>query len=137
MKRQIRRYQVWLAYVAFVIVAALYGAREPLFAPAANLAAGKWALLVVYIAFLAFSLYATSRENALRSFGGMMRLLWGRQLAADLYISMAVSLGLIWLVEGSLAVMLLWSLPVLCFANLALLPYLLLNYSAVVGPFLP
>ena len=63
----------------------------------------------------------------------MNGLWWGLQIGLDLYISVFLSLALIYLVEGSVMVMLFWALPVIVFANLAILPYLILNYGAVVS----
>jgi hypothetical protein len=61
----------------------------------------------------------------------------GNKVGLDLYISVFLSLALIYLIEGSVVVMLLWLLPILAFANLAILPYILLNYGAIIGHFLP
>jgi hypothetical protein len=59
------------------------------------------------------------------------------QVGIDLYIGVFLALALIYLVEGSLGIMLLWAIPILIFANLAILPYLILNYGMVVGVFVP
>lgn len=136
MQRVWRRYRLWLFYAAFLIMAMNYGGREPLLATPERMAAGKYLLLAIYVSFLVFSLDATARENFFRSIREINGLLWGRQVGIDLYISVALSLALIWLVEGSVLAVLLWSLPVLVFANLAILPYIMLNYSAIVGAFL-
>lgn len=67
----------------------------------------------------------------------MNNLFWGKQVGLDLYISVFLSLALIYLIEGSVVVVLLWLFPILVFANLAILPYILLNYGAIIGHFVP
>lgn len=131
MRRIFKRYQLWLFYAAFLICAILYGGREPLI----SAGLGKTVVIVIYLCFLAYSLYATSRENFFRSVGTINKLLWGRQIGVDLYISVFLSLALIYLVEGSFWVVLLWLVPILVFANLAILPYILLNFDALIGSF--
>ena len=135
MSRTLKRYQLWLPYAAFLILAFLFGGREGFVATDGPGAGGKIVLLIVFLAFLAYSLYATGKENFFRTLGVMNGLKWGRQIGADLYISVGLSLVLIYLVEGSIGVTLLWALPVLVFANLAILPYILLNYAEILGHF--
>ena len=135
MRRFLARYLLWLFYAVFLICAVLFGAREGFLGTESPLGAGKVVLLAVYLGFLAFSLHATRRENFFRSIGKINALLWGRQVGVDLYIGVLLSLLLIWLVEGSLGVMLLWLVPVVVFANLAILPYVLLNFAAITGHF--
>ncbi|TCL08658.1 hypothetical protein BXY66_0696 [Shimia isoporae] len=127
------RYRLWLFYTVFLAAALMFGGREGLFALPDTHATGKIALMVVFVAFTAFSLYATKAENFFRTVRTINRYLWGRQIGLDLYISVFLSLGVIYLLEGSLLITALWALPILIFANLAILPYLLLNYSALVG----
>jgi len=135
MQRMIKRYLLWIFYAVFLVIAIGQGGREPFFAAAGPAAGGKVILLVVYFAFLAYSLYATRRENFFRTLSTMNSLWWGRQVGMDLYISVFLSLALIYLVEGSLTVMLIWFVPVFVFANLAILPYIILNYGAIVASF--
>lgn len=135
MARFFRRYQLWGLYAVFLIAAYLYGSREGFVSTQSEFAAGKYVLFLVYVAFLAFSLFATSRENFFKSVRSVNSLLWGRQIGIDLYISVFLSLALIYLIEGSLVALLLWAVPVLFFANLAILPYLLLNFGAIMALF--
>jgi hypothetical protein len=67
----------------------------------------------------------------------MNDLLWGKQVGLDLHISVFLSLALIYLIEGSVVVMLLWFSPILVVENLAILSYILLNYGTIIGYFLP
>ncbi|MEM7439666.1 MAG: hypothetical protein AAF393_08710 [Pseudomonadota bacterium] len=137
MKRSLKRYSLWIFYAAFLLLAVIFGGRESLFTSAdERLTMAKTVVLIVFIGFLIYSLYATKKENFFRTLGVMNRLYWGRQVGMDLYISVFLSLAIIYLVEGSFVVTALWLVPVLIFANLAILPYLLLNFTAVVGVFL-
>ncbi|MEM7068628.1 MAG: hypothetical protein AAF478_07060 [Pseudomonadota bacterium] len=136
MKRLIKRYTLWIVYVAFLAIAIGFGSSEGLFATNSEYAFGKVVLLFTYFCFLAYSLFATSKENFFRSVRTVMELKWGFQICADLYISVFLSLGLIYLVEGSLMATFLWAIPILFFANLAILPYLILNYSAIIAYFI-
>jgi hypothetical protein len=113
--------------------AALFGSREGLFTTQSDYGAGKTTLFIVYLLFLAYSVYATKKENFFKTLNSMFGSWWGRQVGADLYISVFLSLALIYIVEGSLLITLLWFVPVIVFANLAILPYLILNYGVIVG----
>lgn len=135
MERYLKRYSLWIVYALFMGLAAAYGSREPLISTDSPYVAGKIVLLVVYACFVAYSLHATRKENFFKSVGSINAYLWGRQIGFDLYISVFLSLAVIYLVEGSLTVLLLWLVPVLFFANLAILPYILLNYGSIVSLF--
>jgi hypothetical protein len=136
MQRFLKRYQLWFFYAAFMC-AALLGSREGLFTTQSNYGMGKTILLIVYVLFLAYSIYATKKENFFNTLNRMFGSWWGRQVGADLYISVFLSLALIYIVEGSLLITLLWFEPVILFANLAILPYLILNYTAIAGLLMP
>lgn len=135
MPRFFKRYLLWFFYAAFLIVAIMYGSREPIYISSGEYSMGKTIVLAIYICFLIYSLYATKQENFFKTLGIVNKLYWGRQIGIDLYISVFLSLGLIYLVEGSAVVLLLWFVPIFVFANLAILPYILLNYGAIVGKF--
>lgn len=127
------RYRLWLFYAVFLVVAVINGGREGLLSVPDSYAAGKIILMITFVAFTAYSLYATKAENFFRTVRTINGYLWGRQIGIDLYISVFISLGVIYLLEGSVLVTLLWAVPVIIFANLAILPYILLNYSALVS----
>lgn len=131
--RTLRRYRLWLFYAAFLALALIFGGREGFVATDSPYKIAKNAILGVYLGFLVYSLRATYHENFFKTVSIMNRLWWGRQVGADLYISVALSLAMIWLIEGSTVVLLLWAVPVIVFANLAILPYILLNYSEIVS----
>lgn len=96
---------------------------------------GKPLLWATLLAFLAYSLHASRHENLFATIRVMNGLYWGRQIGTDLYLGLALSLGLIYLHEGSLLVLALYLLPVLAFANLATLLYAAVHYDAIVARF--
>ena len=136
MQRFLKRNLLWFFYAGFLALAVAYGGKEGLFTTQSAYPAGKTVLLIVFFAFLAYSLYASHKENFFKSVVSINKYLWGMQIGMDLYISVFLSLGLIYLNDGSLVTVLIWAVPVLIFANLAILPYILLNYGSIVGHFL-
>lgn len=135
MGRFFKRYGVWGLYAVFLVLAVAFGGREGVLTTQGDPAWGKYALIAVFLAFLGYSLHATRHENFFKTLGQMNRSYWGRQVGMDLYISVALSLVLIWLVEGSVPVVLAWAVPVIFFANLAILPYIIVNYGVIVSLF--
>jgi len=136
MSRFMRRNALWGVYLVFLAIALAYGGRESLFDFSMPFGIAKAVILLTYFAFLAYSIQAHRKENFLRTVKSINKTWWGLQIGLDLYISVFLSLALIYLVEGSIAVTLLWAIPVIIFANLAILPYLILNYEAVVRAFI-
>lgn len=126
---------MWGAFAAFVAIALAVDGHPDLFTPK-RLPGGKHALWGVWVLFLAYSFYSSTRENLFRTIGVLSRLWWGRQIGLDLYIGASLSLGLIYLHEGSALVMLAWLLPVLAFVNLATLLYFAIHYDSIVARFL-
>ena len=133
MQTILKRYNLWIFYAVFLILAALFGGRESPVSVDGPYATAKLVVLVIYISFLAYSLWATQKENFFRTLRTMNGLWWGRQIGLDLYISVFLSLALIYLIEGSILILCLWLIPVLIFANLAILPYVLLNFTEIMG----
>lgn len=137
MNRWIKRQALWIFYAIFVAIAIALKGDEPLFYSDGPYAAGKVVAWLLYLGFLAFSIYCSSRENFYKSLSKFAKLHWGRQIGADLYLGLVVSLFLIYLNEGSLLVVALWLVPVILFANLATLLYFAMNYGAIVAHFVP
>lgn len=135
MPKILRRNLLWVFYLAFLLLAALYGSREPFLTTDSPYVFGKVFVFTIFAAFLAYSLYCSIKENFFKSVVQVNRYWWGLQIGLDLYVSVTISLCVIYLNEGSLIVTLLWAVPVLIFANLAILPYILLNYASLVGNF--
>ena len=132
MKRFIKRNLLWGIYAVFLLMAIAYGSEERAFSFTGPYAMGKVAVLIAFLAFLLYSLVSSARENFFRSVRQVNSMWWGLQIGLDLYISVFLSLAVIYLNEGSFLVLALWLVPVLFFANLAILPYIFLNYFSLV-----
>ena len=135
MGRSLRKTIPWLVFAVIAGCALAFGRTEALFVSRSALPAGKYLAWAAFIAFLAYSIYCSSRENIFRSVASMAKFHWGRQIGIDLYLGLAIFLFLIYLHQGSLLVVLLWLLPVLAFANLATLLYLAIHYDSIVAKF--
>jgi hypothetical protein len=122
-------------YFAFVAIALLFHQGEAFFTTSGPYAIGKPLVWAAYLAFLAYSLWVSSRESFFKALQRMSPILWCRQVGIDLYLGVAFFGFLMYLNEGSLLVLLLWAVPMLIFANLATLLYLALNYQSIVAHF--
>jgi hypothetical protein len=127
---------LWVLYFVFVAVAVVLHKGEPIFAASGPYALGKPLVWLVYLAFLAYSIWVSSKESFFKALQRMGSILWCRQVGIDLYLGVAFFSFLIYLNEGTLVVLLLWAVPMLIFANLATLLYLALNYQSIVANFL-
>ncbi len=122
---------LWGLYIAFALIAVLANLQETTFrfiGPLGGLKAMFW---LAYIIFLGYSVYCSTQENFFRSLRSIASLHWGRQIGADLYLGLCVGLLVIFLNEG-LVVALIWLLPTLIYANLAILLYIVLNFDSIV-----
>lgn len=131
--RTLKRNWMWLFYFIFVALAFLNHGREPVFISDGAYALGKPFTWLVLICFLLYSLRISLQENFFKSLSRLRPILWSRQIGLDLYIGLMLPLFIIYLNEGSLAIMFIWLLPVLVFANLATLLYVALNYDSIVA----
>ncbi len=134
MSRFWKRNALWVFYAAFLLIAVATSDSSLHIGYLGPLAGGKYFVALAFAAFLAYSLYCSARENFFRSVKKINRFDWGRQIGIDLYISVTLSLALIWLNDGAVTI-LAWLVPVLIFANLAILPYIFLNYGSLIGHF--
>ena len=126
---------LWGLYGVFVVFA-LYSYRQDItFQFGGPLGGFKALVWLSYFAFLAYSVYCSFRENFFRSVKQITALHWGRQISADLYLGLLFALFIIFLNEGA-AVMLVWIVPTLIYANLAILLYLAINFESIVTTFL-
>lgn len=135
MPRSIKSNLLWIIYAAFMIIAVLSGGTESFLTTESEYIAGKYVLLIAFLAFLAYSFHAGRKENFFKAVGKINSFYWGKQISIDLYISVFLSLAFIGLHEGSVTTMLLWLIPLVLFANLAILPYVILNYGSIIERF--
>ena len=134
--KTVKYHFLWVLYFAFVAVALVTHAGEPIFVASGPYALGKPIVWVIYIAFLAYSIWVSSKESFFKALERMGAILWCKQVGIDLYLGVAFFGFLIYLNEGSLLLLLLWVVPMLIFANLATLLYLALNYQSLVAHFI-
>ena len=126
---------LWIIYFIFVAATIISHEGEHPFISKSPVPAGKYLLWVLYLAFLAYSIYCARVE---RFFGTLKKLYpfkWARQIGLDLYLGLIISLGLMCLNEGTILVGIIWLVPVLIYANLAILLYMALNYDGIVSHF--
>ena len=121
----------WAIFALFVVVAVATADLETVLRFEGATGLGKAALITVWVAFVLYSVYCSTKENLFRSIAEIGKLHWGRQVGIDLYISMGLSIALVALVTGSALATLLWSLAIIAFANQAVLLFVILNFEAI------
>jgi len=126
----------WLSFALFVTVALYFNWHNLHIRPSDPLAGGKYVVWFTFAAFVAYSIYCSSRENLFESVKKIAQLHWGRQVGIDLYVGVALTLFIVYLNEGSGLSVLLWLGPALAFANLATLLYFAVHYDSIVAGFL-
>ncbi len=122
---------LWGLYIAFALFAVLANLQETTFRFSGPLGGLKAMFWLAFIIFFAYSVYCSTQENFFRSLRSIASLHWGRQIGADLYLGLCVGLLIIFLNEG-LVVALVWLLPTVVFANLAILLYIAINFDSIV-----
>lgn len=125
----------WGVFAAFVACAVGFGWHPAIFRFDGPMAAAKMMVWLAFLLFTGYSIYCSGRENIFRTIRTMARLHWGRQIGIDLYLGLLLSLSVIYLHQGSLAVLALWLVPVLLFANLATLLYVAIHFESLVARF--
>ncbi len=126
---------LWGLYVAFALYALLANMRETTFQFGGTLGGVKAIVWLALIGFFSYSVYCSFRENFFRSVRSVAALLWGRQIGADLYLGLFISIFIIFLNEGAF-VALIWLVPILIYANLVVLLYLAINFDTIVAKLL-
>ena len=126
---------MWCIYAIFAACAVYLNWHENLFDFQGRLGAIKPFVWAALVGFLVYSIYCSSREDLFRSIGSILSLNWGRQILTDLYLGLSLGLLIIYLNEGGLAV-LLWLIPIVAFANLAVLLYFAIHFDSLVLRFL-
>ena len=121
---------LWVLYVVFVGGALYLNWHDRMFEFGGHLAILKMAVWAAYFGFLGYSIHCSSRESLFRTIGVMSKLYWGRQIGIDLYLGLFLALIVVYLNEGFVAV-LLWLIPTLIFANLAILLYFAIHFDVI------
>ena len=135
MRISARGLALWALYGAFAAYAVAAGWQDTTFSfsgPLAGLKAVVWLLL---LGFLGYSIYCTFHEDLFRTVRSIATFHWGRQIGLDLYLGLFIGLVLIYLNDGAVTA-LIWLIPVLLYANLAVLLYVAIHFESIVTRFL-
>lgn len=127
----------WGAFVVFAACALVFNWHDDLFTLSGPLAPVKLLVWAAFLGFLAYTVYCSSREDLFTSIRRIAELHWGRQIGADLYLGVLLTLFVVYLHEGSALVVCLWLLPTLAFVNLATLLYFAIHFDSIVARFVP
>ncbi len=127
---------LWPAFWAFVAVALFTHWSPQLFQFNDAVGMVRLLLIIMWVAFVGYSMICSRHENIFKTIGVMNKLYWGRQIGIDLYISVFLSIGLVYLVTGSLLHTALWSLAFVPFANMAILLFIILYLDEIVAVFI-
>ena len=122
----------WVLFAAFVALALGLHWHAQLWVFSGAAGVGKALVWLAWLAFVGYSIHCSRRENIVKSIRGMLRLYWGRQIILDLYLSVALFLVLIVVHQGAL-VMLAWLLPIVLFANQAMLLYVAIHFESLLA----
>ncbi len=131
-----KRNGLWVVFAIFAFTAMYFHDGEPLFISHGAYPAGKAIAWIIFIWFLLYSIYCSTKENIFKTIKTIFPLHWARQIGIDLYLGLAMTTFLIYLNEGSLLILALWFIPIVLFANLASLLYVAMNYDSIVSNFL-
>ena len=131
----LKRNFLWIFYFSFVSLAIIFHQGEPLFFADGPYAIGKPIAWLIFLGFLAYSIYCSSKDSFIKALPRINKEIWVRQIGLDLYIGVVMATFLIYLNEGSLLFVALWFVPILVFANLAVLLYVALNYGSIIAHF--
>ncbi len=131
----LKKYGLWLGFLGFAIYALVAGWQPSILEFNGWAGVGKAITWLTLLSFIAYSLYATSKESIIYIMRDMKASYWGRQIGIDLYLGAAIVLSIIYLNEGSLLVLLVWLVPVIIFVNLATLLYLAIHFDQIVARF--
>ena len=124
---------LWAAFSLFVAIALITNWDDRLLHFDDAIGLTRLFLIVVWLAFLAYSILCSQKENLFRTIAEMNKRYWGRQIGLDLYISVGLSIGLVYLVTGSIWQTVLWGIAFLPFANLAILLFVILYLDDLVS----
>ncbi|MDG1906225.1 MAG: hypothetical protein P8I38_11435 [Arenicella sp.] len=85
--KSLKYHFLWVLYFGFVAIAVVLHQGEPTFTASGPYALGKPLVWLVYLAFLAYSLWVSSKENFFKALQRMAPILWCRQVGIDLYLA--------------------------------------------------
>ena len=132
---KLKKHGLWLGFFGFAIYALAAGWQPGMLVFKGGAGVGKGLTWLALLGFIAYSVYATSKESIIYIMRDMKASYWGRQIGIDLYIGAAIALSIIYLNEGSFWVLLVWLVPVIIFVNLATLLYLVIHFDQIIARF--
>lgn len=89
----------WGAFVVFAACALLFNWHDDLFTLSGPFAPVKLLVWAAFLGFLAYTVYCSSREDLFTSIRRIAELHWGRQIGADLYLGVLLTLFVVYLHE--------------------------------------
>ena len=131
----IRKLLPWAVFFAFAITAVAFSWHDDLLKFGGTMGVLKGLVWLAFILFTGYSMYCSSRENIFKSIGRIAEFHWGRQVGIDLYLGLLLFFCVVYLHSG-FAVLLLWLLPTLLFANLATLLYVAIHFESLASRFI-
>jgi len=93
-------------------------------------------LFAIWVSFVAYSYYCSRKENIFRTIGVINKFHWARQIEIDLYISVFLSIALVYLVTESVLATAFWSLAFIPFANMGILLFIILHVDEIISAFI-
>lgn len=132
-KRNTSSIVLWSVFFAFCAIAIGLHGNAGLLDFSGTTGLIRLVLIAVWVAFTAYSLICSRHENLFRTVGTMSKLWWGRQIGIDLYISVFLSVALVYLVTGSVGQTLFWGAAFIPFANQAILLFVILYLDRILA----
>lgn len=124
----------WGIFFVFVFAAITFSWHDGIFQFNGATGIGKGLVWAAFLLFTGYSMYCSSKENLFKSISRMAQLQWGRQVGIDLYLGLLLFICVVYLHSG-LAVLLLWLIPTLLFANLATLLFVAIHFESLISRF--
>jgi hypothetical protein len=91
----------------------------------------KYTILLSFVAFTFYTIYVTTKENIFKTVKRIFTFHWGRQILLDLYIGLFLFGFLVFLVEKSWIMVLIWMIPALIFGNIIPLLYFASQFDRI------
>ncbi|MEM6914728.1 MAG: hypothetical protein AAF511_12205 [Pseudomonadota bacterium] len=126
---------IWCGFALYVVIALVTQWDNDLLRVDSSVGGVRWVLIMMWLSFCTYSLVSAVRENFFKALRTMLQSYWGRQICIDLYISVLLSIGLVWMVTSSVIETILWSLAIIPFANLAILLFVILRLDDILAAF--
>ena len=91
----------------------------------------KYMILTAFVLFTLYTIYVTTRENLFKSVKRMFDFRWGRQIILDLYLGLFLFGFVVYLVEKTFLITLLWLSLAIIFGNIISLLYFASQFDRI------